>query len=197
MAEPTIDDSGSAMGDKNLGQPALAGALAGAAAPDGASPDAGQQGAVPEKYEDWKMPEGFALDSEIGGEFGTTAKELGLSQEQSQRLADIGAKLVQKQQADVSQQWDAARSAWRAEVQADPEIGGAKMQQNLEHAYRAIKRFGDEGLREVLDSGWGDHPALIRLMVRIGKGLGEDQSVGSRGGGAGEKSAAEVLYGGN
>src|SRR6516164_9164013 len=46
------------------------------------------QGA-PEKYEDFKTPEGFVLDQEAAGEFGALAKKGNLSQSFAQELVDF------------------------------------------------------------------------------------------------------------
>lgn len=48
----------------------------------------GEKQGAPEKYEDFKMPEGTELDAEVGAAFQGVAKELNLSQEQAQGFLD-------------------------------------------------------------------------------------------------------------
>ncbi len=59
--------------------------------------------------------------------------------------------------------------AWAAATKADPEIGGARLEESLRQARRALDRYGDKSLYDYLDdSGLGNHPGLIRMAQRIG-----------------------------
>ncbi len=59
--------------------------------------------------------------------------------------------------------------AWAAATKADPEIGGAKLEESLRQARLALDRYGDKSLYDYLDdSGLGNHPGLIRMAQRIG-----------------------------
>lgn len=150
---------------------------------------------VPEKYE-FKQPEGVSMDTEALGEFEGVAKELKLSQEEAQKVTDIGAKLAQKweaKQADAIQQ---AAAEWAATATADKEYGGEKLTESLTVAKKALDAFGTPELRTLLnDSRLGNHPEVIRFMVRAGKAISEDRMVT---GGAGPSKAgtdtAKALY---
>ena len=151
---------------------------------------------VPEKYE-FTQPDGVSLDSEALGEFEGLAKALKLSQEEAQKVTDIGAKLAQKweaKQADVIQQ---AAAEWAATATADKEYGGDKLTESLTVAKKALDTFGTPELRTLLnDSRLGNHPEVIRFMVRAGKAISEDRMVT---GGAGPatvatQSTAKALY---
>jgi len=185
--------------------PALSGALEkkpevkeGEQKPDDKKPEEKkpEEKVIPEKY-DLKAPDGITLDPVLTEEFSGVAKELGLTNEQAQKLTDIGLKVQSNANAAMMKQWGEVRKAWVAEAKADPEIGGAKHAESLEYAFRAINKFGDQGLKQILDSGYGDNPSLIKFMSRVGRAIGEDQSVGNKGGGGaqGGLSAADVLYG--
>lgn len=150
---------------------------------------------VPEKYE-FKQPDGVSMDTEALGEFEGLAKELKLSQEEAQKVTDIGAKLAQKwgaKQADAIQQ---AAAEWAATATADKEYGGEKLTESLTVAKKALDAFGTPELRTLLnDSRLGNHPEVIRFMVRAGKAISEDRMVT---GGAGPSKAgtdtAKALY---
>ena len=150
---------------------------------------------VPEKYE-FTQPEGVSMDAEALGEFEGLAKELKLSQEEAQKVTDIGVKLAQKweaKQADVIQQ---AAAEWAASATADKEFGGDKLTESLVVAKKALDAFGTPELRSLLnDSRLGNHPEVIRFMVRAGKAISEDRMVT---GGAGPAKAgtdtAKALY---
>lgn len=151
---------------------------------------------APEKYE-FKAPEGVTLDSEVLGEFEGIAKELKLSQEDAQKVADLGAKLSQKFATAQAQAVEDASSAWVAAVTADKEIGGEKLTENLASAQKALQAFGSPELRQLLnESRLGNHPEVIRLMAKVGKAISEDRMVTGGAGPSrdGAKSAADVLY---
>ncbi|HGM4941631.1 TPA: peptidase [Serratia marcescens] len=145
--------------------------------------------AAPEKYE-FSVPEGQELDANALAVFEPIAKELGLSQEQAQKLVDIYPQ-IQQQQAEA---WSKQVADWGEQVKADKEIGGDKFNASVGAAQRALDQFGNPELREYLNaSGLGNHPALVRFCAKVGKAMAEDTFVVPNQGG--QRSAADVLYG--
>src|SRR5882724_632079 len=70
------------------------------------------EGGAPEKYADFKVPEGFKFDEKALTEATAAFKELGLTQEAAQKLIDTYAKNTQqaieapyKQWADLQKEW--------------------------------------------------------------------------------------------
>jgi hypothetical protein len=161
---------------------------------DGANPDGtankdGEGAKAPESYE-FQMPEGVELDKAAADEFSGIAKEYGLTQEQAQKVADVGAKMVQRQlEAHAAQV-----AAWTEAVKTDKEIGGDKLNENLAIARKTIDTFGSPELKNVLNqTGLGNHPEIVKLAYKIGKAISDDGFV--RGGNTtAQKSAAEILY---
>lgn len=145
--------------------------------------------AAPEKYE-FAAPEGQALDANALAVFEPIAKELGLTQEQAQKLVDIYPQ-IQQQQAEA---WSKQIADWGEQVKADKEIGGDKFNASVGLAQRALDQFGNPELREYLNaSGLGNHPALVRFCAKVGKSMAEDSFVVPNQGG--QRSAADILYG--
>ncbi len=145
--------------------------------------------AAPEKYE-FAAPEGQELDANALSVFEPIAKELGLTQEQAQKLVDIYPQ-IQQQQAEA---WSKQIAEWGEQVKADKEIGGDKFTASVGHAQKALDQFGNPELRKYLESsGLGNHPALVRFCTKVGKSMAEDTMVMSHNGG--QLSAADVLYG--
>ncbi|WP_347299399.1 hypothetical protein [Clostridium perfringens] len=145
--------------------------------------------AAPEKYE-FTPPEGQELDANALAVFEPIAKELGLSQEQAQKLVDIYPQ-IQQQQAEA---WSKQVADWSEQVKADKEIGGDKFNASVGAAQRALDQFGNTELREYLNaSGLGNHPALVRFCAKVGKAMAEDTFVVPNQGG--QRSAADILYG--
>ncbi|CAI1975857.1 peptidase [Serratia proteamaculans] len=145
--------------------------------------------AAPEKYE-FAAPEGQELDANALSVFEPIAKELGLTQEQAQKLVDIYPQ-IQQQQAEA---WSKQIADWGEQVKADKEIGGDKFNASVGAAQRALDQFGNPELREYLQaSGLGNHPALVRFCAKVGKSMAEDSFVMPNNGG--QRSAADILYG--
>ena len=166
-------------------------------AADGKKPkdETAKEGA-PEQYEDFQAPEGVQLDTELVGDLKTIAKELNLSQKDAQRVADLGPKLLQKLQSQQAEAIAQAREAWADSAKADKEFGGDALAENLAVAKQALEAFGTPELRSLLnESGIGNHPEVIRFMVRAGKAISSDTFVaGERSAGNAGKDPAKTLY---
>lgn len=153
---------------------------------------------VPEEYADFSVPEGYAL-GEIGEQFKSVAKELGLTQEQAQKLIDLDVKRANAQTEAVHR----ATAEWQAASKADKEFGGEALEQNVGVAQKALNTFGTDALKTLLQqTGLANHPEVIRLLYRTGKAISEDRFVGKGEGGNSEGSdlttrAANQLYGGS
>lgn len=144
---------------------------------------------VPEKY-DLKLSENSVLDDAFIKRTEAYAKAQGLSQEDAQAL-------LKAQEEDVAAFMADQKADWRTKAINDPEIGGDKLQENIALANRVLEKFGSPALKKDLNrSGYGNHPEMVRLFVKIGQAAGEDKFVvpGSQGGSA-QKTLAERLYG--
>jgi hypothetical protein len=146
---------------------------------------------TPEKYE-FTAPEGVTLDADAVAEFEPIAKELNLSNDQAQKLVELQTKFVQKQHAA----WETQVQTWVAEVNADKEIGGKALAENVKHAQRAIGQFGTPELKAALDATkMGNHPELVRVFARIGKAMADDTFVPSGSPAGTKRDAAEIMFG--
>lgn len=136
-----------------------------------------QEGA-PEKYE-FKPAEGQELDTAALEQFEPIARELNLTNEQAQKMVDLyGTKIIPMVQQQQAEAWQKTIEQWAADVKADKEIGGDKLTANLSAAQRALDQFGDPELKEYLAStGLGNHPALVKAFIKVGKAMSEDKVV--------------------
>ncbi len=157
----------------------------------------GEKQGAPEKYDDFKMPEGTELDAEVGAAFQGVAKELNLSQEQAQGFLDKMAPVLQKRSAD---RIAAISNEWMEQSKADKEFGGQKLMQSLSDIARLRDTFArnadgsiDADIQEFLSSPMGNHPGALRLLSRIGRAFGEAKYPG---GGSAEdgRYTAERFY---
>ena len=147
---------------------------------------------APESYE-FKAPDGVVIDDTTISAFSDVAKELNLPQADAQKLIDKVGPVMAKQQAEALNQLN---TSWIEGVQADKEIGGAKLQENLAVAKKAMERFGTPALRELLnESRLGNNPEVIRFMYRAGKAISEDKFVaGGPASPSGSRDPAKFLY---
>ena len=87
---------------------------------------------------------------------------------QSKAVAAHEAALVQKHTDQVQ--------AWDKQLTEDKDIGGEKIQANMDLGRRALEKFGTPELIETLRStGYNSFPPLVKLLVNIGKAMGEDR----------------------
>lgn len=195
--QPSGETAPPAAGDTTQ-QPGAAGDGTSATAPagDGTTTPAG----APEAYSDFTVPEGVVLDATVVDGFKGLAKDLGLSQEHAQKVADVIAQQA-KASAEASQsavQAEITRmhGVWAAEAKADPEIGGDKFDENMATAKAAMEATTTPQLRMLLDrSGLGNNPEVIRHFLKIAPAFREDKHVpGSKAPPGAGKSAAEILY---
>lgn len=136
---------------------------------------------APEKYEDFKLPEGFELDADRAGEATAVFKELGLPQEGAQRLIDLYSKNIQEAIDAPFKLWNETQERWVNEVKADPEIGG-KLDLVRQTISKAVDGLGDPNLanafRSAMDAtGAGNNPAFIRAFYKMAQRLTEGTHV--------------------
>ena len=72
---------------------------------------------------------------------------------------------------------------WEAASRADPEFGGEKLAENLAIANRVFEAYDPQGIIRGLlqETGYGNHPDLIRFMLAIGRDLSPDRMVSASG----------------
>lgn len=147
---------------------------------------------APEKYEDFKAPEGLAFDSNVISQFSEVAKELNLPQDKAQLLLDKMGPVLASRQVE---QLQTARTEWVGQVKADKEYGGDALPENLAVAKKALDTFGTPELRTLLnESGLGDHPEVIRVFYRAGKAISEDGFVAGKPNGGANPDPAKRLF---
>lgn len=154
---------------------------------------------APETYAEFTLPEGISLDKVALEKFTPLAKDLNLSQEQAQKVVDLYAAevLPHVQQAFAEQQAQKVEG-WLQSAMKDPEIGGARFDESVSIAKKALDAFGTPELKAALDdTGLGNHPDVIRLLANIGKRISEDRTASTTSATGGTRSAAEILYGSN
>lgn len=155
-----------------------------------------KEGAVDERYgapegdyEPFNLPEGVEMDAEGATEVVELAKELNLSQASAQKIID---KAVNMRQRDA-ERLETVHTGWIEAAKADKEFGGSKLNESLAVAQKALKEFGSPELGELLAGArLGNHPEVIRLLVRVGHRISEAPII--NGGKPVETTPAKTLY---
>lgn len=171
-----LDDNDSSAADALAGDEdqSAADALGGDGDGDG---DSGESNA-PESYEDFDIPEGVTTFSEpVVAALGEVASELGLSQEQAQKVIDkIGPAQLEAQTSVVNN----ANDSWVKASRADKEVGGENYAPSLKNARRAIDRFATPEFRKLLTgkaTRLANHPEMLRFLARVGNATSTDRSL--------------------
>lgn len=149
----------------------------------------------PDTYADFTMPEGVELDSELLSEATPLFKEMGLNQEQAQKLIDLQAKSVQASSASQVGAYNQLMSEWQDQARNDKEFGGDKFDENIGVARSALEKFGTPELKQVMEEyGIGNHPEVIRFMVNVGKMTMEDVPGGTTSAPSKAQDRVSLLY---
>lgn len=151
---------------------------------------------VVEKY-DIKLPEGSKLDDGAIERTVSFAKERGLTTKVAQELLDRESKMLGSYAESQHKAFKDIAAGWIDQAKADKEFGGEAFPANVELAKRVVTRYGSDELKKGLEeTGFGNHPDLVRMLVRIGKSMSEDQLVmPGKNTTADKRDMAEVFYG--
>lgn len=130
---------------------------------------------APDAYADFVMPEGVEVDAALITEATPLFKELGLTQDQAQKLVDFQAKQAQASSEGRVDAFNQLMKDWSEKSKNDSEFGGDKFEENVGIARSAIDKFGTPELKQLLEEhGVGNHPEVIRFMIKVGKMTAED-----------------------
>ncbi|HAT11072.1 MAG TPA: hypothetical protein DCS97_10880 [Planctomycetes bacterium] len=123
-----------------------------------------------------KLPKDSLLSADHVKELADFAKANGIKPEIAQQMLETQSKAVAAHQAKLQAQHVAQVETWDKELTADKDIGGEKIQANMDLGRRALEKFGSPELIETLRStGYNSFPPLVKLLVNIGKAMSEDR----------------------
>lgn len=130
---------------------------------------------APEHYASFDLGDGLEIDEDVFGDYAVAARELGLSQEQAQKLF---LSMQEPYHAINRERVKGYSEDWAELSRNDSEIGGGNFEASLKIAQTAYQQFANPALKRLLDeTGLGNHPEIIRLFVRVGKAIGQDTGV--------------------
>lgn len=125
---------------------------------------------VPEKYE-FTVPEGFELDKTLVDQFTPIAKEAKLDQPTAQKFVDMYAG-IKKAENDAHEK---IRNDWK---EATLKELGTNAPEQLANVAKVRERLLSKEFNDIIEnSGLGNHPAVVRDLIKLGKAISEDVSV--------------------
>lgn len=140
------------------------------------------EAAKPIEYKDFTLPEGVKLDDKLFSEIKSDFAKARLTQDQAQSFIDKHVAAVKASVDSNIAAFTKIQTDWRAEVMADPQIGGANFEaKTIPSIAKAIKTFcpdeaSEKGFREVVSlTGIGNNPHYVRFMARLGASVMEGQ----------------------
>lgn len=163
---------------------------------DDANADAGEgSDTPPENYADFNLPEGMTIDKSALDSAAPILQKYKVSQEDAQALVDVMAGKVQAVQQGQVDAFNQLMTDWKEASKNDSEFGGDKFDESIALAKSAVDKFGTPELTKLLeDHGMGNHPEVIRFMVKVGKLTAEDVPGGDQTPTSKEKDRLEQLY---
>lgn len=146
--------------------------------------------------------EGVPLDAESVAEAEPIFRELGLTNEQANKFMPVAKAFADRTaQATVQQLIDAGaqqRADWLATLKADDKIGGAKFDETVHFAAKALDTLGypvgSDFRKALTETGFGNHPEMARLLRTVGEMVGEDGFARSDASANPQRSLSDRLY---
>lgn len=142
-------------------------------------------------YTDFTAPEGYKLDPALIAEVTPLFKELGLTQDQAQKLVTLQAQQMIAAARGPQATYETMRNDWRAAVSADSDIkaynldGKSGLDAVKIDIGRAIGTLDPKlatDFRAAMDlTGAGDNPAFIKAFWRLSQQISEGKPVSGKG----------------
>jgi hypothetical protein len=143
---------------------------------------------APEKYSDYKLPDGVTLAPEVKTEADNLFKGLGLSQDAAQSLVDFYGKQISELASAPAKAYQEMTDGWRKDSESHPDLRGklGPGQEINVRISKALDGLGDPKLasdfKAAMDlTGVGNHPAFIRVISRLAEKVTEGTHVAGNG----------------
>lgn len=124
------------------------------------------------------------------------AKEHKLSNEVAQHILNDRENIIHSALEMGQMQEDAQIEEWKQSVIDDPHLGGQNLNETVAKARKAVEVFGGEEIATLLqETGYGNHPAIVRLFSKLGELTNDDVLLSGSGYTPAPKSTEDIFYG--
>jgi len=148
-----------------------------------------------------KLPKDSQLSAAAVDEIVAHAKAQGLSQEQAQAQLERESKLVSDTRATAKDEGQKLLTEkvneWTETSENDPEFGGDKLKETTVRCNSVLKKyFSPDFVKVLIETGYSNHPELIRGLNRVAKSMDPAQLIlaGAQATGSSQKTADQILY---
>jgi hypothetical protein len=148
-----------------------------------------------------KLPKDSQLSAAAVDEIVAHAKAQGLSQEQAQAQLERESKLVSDTRATAKDEGQKLLTEkvneWTETSENDPEFGGEKLKETTVRCNSVLKKyFSPDFVKVLIETGYSNHPELIRGLNRVAKSMDPAQLIlaGAQVPGSSQKTADQILY---
>lgn len=139
---------------------------------------------APEKYTDFKLPEGFTADKDMMTAAGELFKKMNVSQDGAQQLVDLYAKSLQAAQEAPFKAFVDMKKDWTDKVNTTYGKDIAEGGKHFTAVGGLLEKLGDAEapFREAMDAtGVGSHPAFVAAFIKLAEMLGSGTHVKGNG----------------
>ncbi len=146
---------------------------------------------APEKYSDFTAPEGYTLDAKLIDAAVPILKDLGLSQEQAQKLISFQAQQMIDAAKAPQAAYESMRQDWRNKTTADADIkayaldgktGIDAVKVDIGRAINTLDPTLAAEFRDAMNTtGAGDHPAFVKAFWKLSQAIVEGKPVSGSG----------------
>lgn len=149
------------------------------------------------------LPRGFELDTELAPKFLDAINTATSREEFAQKVLGLQAELLARADEAATAAWESTQTAWKTEVQNDPEFGGPKLAASLATARTLIETHAKDpaeaaAIKDFMNlTGAGNSLHMVRLLNRLAARIpGEAKPVEGTPAPT-DKSRADKLFGTN
>jgi len=107
------------------------------------------------------------------GEFKNVAHKIGLNNDQVKALVDYQVEQINNELQLQGSGLDVQRTEVEKNLKQE---WGFDYDKNLRSAQRALHVYGDDDIKELMNTEMGNHPAVIKMFSRLGKEITEDMA---------------------
>lgn len=143
-----------------------------------------------------KKADGSLLDAAEAEKIVSFSKEHGLSPAQAQAIYNRENAALTALDQDVVKQYEERRNGWIEAGKKDPVLGGEHYAQNVQAAHLMFEKFSTPEFTQLLkDTGFGDHPELLKVFFNIHQAHKDDVLVRQGESPTALKDTKDVMYG--
>lgn len=121
------------------------------------------------------VPEGYAIDQAAMAELTPLLTEAKATPETAQKFIDMHVAQLEKMRANAIKEEQETVRAWEEALKNDPDIGGAKLDENLALGKKVLLKYGSPELTEALETfHLGSYTPFVKFVVALAKEVRPD-----------------------